>query len=345
MTPLLISQTHFFNFYNTYLFLKFRNSSAVARRNIFLEFIRCSCKQGVVVDLAPHFHKCVSGSPQVENIINLPLNHPRKNKRVRIWWVQWPLSWGDHVCTSSWNVHEWIAFPSQNAIQVALGADWSTITWGVFLLISLRNAQKQREHYERPFASSTEGIRISSFWQLKRCSIVTSFSWMKEHFVTLSNPGRLHRASNVRVFCSLMEPIPGWCFVMFLSEILPRLSSFADFISILFGPRLILSLATLWSLIFHSWDDSGSRLFPGDVGVKFQWFFRFGPRHTQVHNGRSFSDAISDITKVNREISTRIWKYNIIQQRTKLFNGKLGPMTMLPPRTEQKQLRYRSYNI
>ena len=35
MTPLLISQAYFFYFYNTCLFLKFRNSSDVARRSIF----------------------------------------------------------------------------------------------------------------------------------------------------------------------------------------------------------------------------------------------------------------------------------------------------------------------
>ena len=36
MTPLLISQAHFFYFCNTCLFLKLRSSSYVARRNIFL---------------------------------------------------------------------------------------------------------------------------------------------------------------------------------------------------------------------------------------------------------------------------------------------------------------------
>ena len=36
MTPLLISKAHFFHFCNTYLFLKFRNSSGVAQRNCYM---------------------------------------------------------------------------------------------------------------------------------------------------------------------------------------------------------------------------------------------------------------------------------------------------------------------
>ena len=63
MTPLLISQAHFFYFCNTCFFLKFRNCSDVARRNIFYyiavwlqsSFATCtnSFKKVVVVPWSP----------------------------------------------------------------------------------------------------------------------------------------------------------------------------------------------------------------------------------------------------------------------------------------------------